>query len=96
MNAMDEFIEPKTIVIFRKEKEGTILAVFPYNISDLNGDMTCYGHIGQHSAMCPEYLKATKPCKPEEYEPLKKELESIGYDLKVQTRVNWNKYLNQL
>lgn len=96
MKAIFEFIEMKTVVIFRKEKEGNILAVFPYNIADWNGNMTCYAHLGQHSAMSPEYLKETKPCKPEEYKALKNELEGLGYDLKVQTRVNWNKYLNQL
>lgn len=96
MNAIDEFIEPKTVVIFRKEKEGTILAVMPYNIEDWNGSMMCYSHIGQHAVMTPEYLKETKPCKPEEYRELQKELKGLGYNLKVQKRVNWNKYLNAL
>ena len=35
----NEFIETKVSVIFRKEKDGSILAVFPYNIADWNGEI---------------------------------------------------------
>lgn len=48
-----------------------------------NGMQTCYCHIGQHSECSPEYVKECKLATPEQYADLKKELESIGYKLKV-------------
>jgi len=48
-----------------------------------------YESIGQHGAA--DYmhcLSATKPATPKEYASLKKELESIGYNLKVMKRVH--------
>lgn len=80
-------------VIFRKEKGGSIFAFFPYEIADYNKNMTCYAHIGQHSAMNPDYILSTKPATPEEYKDLFQELVSIGYDLKIIRRINWRKYL---
>lgn len=84
----------KTTVIFRKYKpKNTIIALFPYDIH--NGYLvTCYIHIGQH--MGADYnhcIKSSKPAKPNEYEPLKKELESIGYNLEVREKYNHSKYL---
>jgi len=43
----------------------------------------CYSHIGGHSACSPIYEQESRPATPEEYEPLKRELEQIGYVLKV-------------
>ena len=60
----------------------TILAYFPelpYN----DKFMMCYEHIGQHSGCSPQYLKGKQLAKESEYLPLKRELESIGYDLKI-------------
>lgn len=86
-----------TDVLFRKEKEGTILAVFPYDISTLEGSITCYAHLGQHSSMTWDYLRSTKPVKDKrEYADLYAELKSIGYDLRVIQKRNYNKYLNEL
>jgi len=73
-----------TKVIFRKFKQGgDIIALFP-EIPGTNSPKTCqnYMHIGQHghgSADC----GATVPAKRAEYMPLKKELESLGYNLEV-------------
>jgi len=84
-----------TEVIFRKEKDGTILAVFPYIIH--NGiTVTCYAHIGQHSACAyPDYaIDKCKPTTEAEYKDLFNELEnSVGYKLKVIKRQNHAKFL---
>lgn len=88
-----------TEVIFRKVKsgddKGTIEAFFPYDISDLRGNITCYAHIGQHSGACWDYyLRNTVPAKENEYQDLKTELESIGYNLKVINKRNYKKVFN--
>ena len=43
----------------------------------------CYSHVGQHSCCNVDYLKECELATPEQYAPLKKELESIGYELIV-------------
>ena len=84
----------KTDVMFRKEKDGTILAVFPYEIEGIKGECSCYAHVGQHMQMDWGYLSETKPVKDKsEYHNLCVELESIGYDLNVIQRRNYDKYL---
>jgi hypothetical protein len=42
-----------------------------------------YEHIGQHCEACMGYYRSTKPCEPELYDPLLKELESIGYRVRA-------------
>ena len=77
----------KTIVVFRKFKEGDILALFPAERGDNNWAVSSYMHVGQHGAA--DYtgcIRLTKPATPEEYAPLKRELESIGYVLDVKKR----------
>lgn len=78
----------KTIVVFRKYKDGDILALFPYEKADVAGRYCmCYAHIGQHSDadyfLC---IRATTPAIPEEYADLKKELEFRDYDLIVRQK----------
>ena len=91
----DEF---KTEMIFRKEKNGDILAVFPYEpYNDIHNVVGCYAHLGQHGGCHFDYvLKETKPAKPEEYAALYKELESLGYNIKVVRRRNYQRYLTEL
>ena len=81
----------KTDVIFRKEADGAILAVFPYEIHN-GGLVMCYALLGQHSG-CDYYyvLQKTKPT--DDYKDLYDELISIGYDLNVIKRRNYDKYL---
>jgi hypothetical protein len=77
----------KTKVVFRKYKEGDILALFPDEIADPLGNCLSYQHVGQHGAATYEYcIEQTKPAKPEEYQELKRELEGRGYDLEVKKR----------
>ena len=74
----------KTTVLFYKDAYG-VFAIFPDDIADDKGNLTTYAHIGQHSAICPEYVNITKceEATKEEYQDLKEELESIGYNLEI-------------
>lgn len=72
-----------TPVIFRKEKDGEILAVFPY-LSYRNYTIDCYAHLGQHQTCTWPYVQyRTKKANPEEYKHLYNELVSIGYQLRI-------------
>ena len=91
----------KTDVIFRREYTGMfkddIIAVFPYVINDFKGGVLSYMHVGQHSGM--DYdcvINGTKPAKENEYQALKSELESIGYNLNIVKRRNYKRYLAEL
>tara|TARA_R110000868_G_scaffold203969_2_gene451912 strand:+ start:3164 stop:3487 length:324 start_codon:yes stop_codon:yes gene_type:complete len=91
----DTEVTEVTEVIFRKEQDGSILAVFPYIIHH-GCTVTCYAHIGQHSAcLYDEYaIGECKPATETEYRDLFNELENnVGYKLKVIKRRNYNKYL---
>ena len=87
-----------TPVIFRKFKEGDIIAIFPTMSGTLN-QYTCnsYQHIGQHGSCDPiSLIQNTKLAKPEEYEELFQELINIGYDdLKVYKRYQY-KFLEEI
>lgn len=84
--------EKPTPVIFRKWKDsGDIIALFPYDLGS-DDPYTCssYEHMGQHGAATPQLvIQMTTPSKPEEYAPLKAELESLGYKLKPMTRLQY-------
>jgi len=80
------------LTIFRKFKEGDIIALFP-EIEHCFPMCSSYQHIGQHGGA--DYhglIQITTLATPPEYEPLKTELESIGYDLKI--REKWIRYRN--
>ena len=82
----------KTAVMFRKEHDGQILAVFPYLSWSHNYEVTCYAHLGQHSGCVWEYvIQDTKPAMPTEFKALYDELTSIGYNLRVLLKANHNK-----
>ncbi len=73
-------------VVFRKWRIGCgIIALFPDETYTYN--VGSYTHIGQHGeADYRHVMKNTIPATPEEYAGLKKELESIGYQLTVVKR----------
>ena len=75
------------VVVFRKFKDGEILALFP-NIAWTNdGQCTSYMHIGQHGgADYSHCIAITKPATANEYSGLKRELEQRGYSLLVKQR----------
>lgn len=72
-----------TKVKFYNELNG-VLAVFPDMKETFNGyrhnNITCYSHVGQHSACNPDYLKGKRLAKPEQYADLLNELKGQGYD----------------
>lgn len=82
----------KTKVIFRRlaknAKIEEVIAVFPALAGDSNPFRTClsYQRIGQHGAMSLDFMASTGPANFQEYYPLMKELESLGYDLQVAKR----------
>lgn len=66
-------------VIFRIERDGTPLAVFPTIPAAYSGyHMTCYAHVGQHGS-CSEtyYLEDTFPAQYGQYASLLEELREI-------------------
>jgi hypothetical protein len=82
-----------TEVQFRKFKDGEIIAVFPYEIADFKGNVMSYQHIGQHGGAAWHINQFTQPAKQSEYHELYKELENLGYNLKVIKRRSHAKYL---
>ncbi len=82
-----------TEVIFRKYKDGEIIALFPYLIDNRFGSCMSYMHIGQHSGAVLSIIDSTKLATEIEYKDLYSELTNIvGYKLKVKKKMNWNKY----
>jgi hypothetical protein len=86
-----------TDVIFRKFKDGDIIALFPYEIDNYHGDCLSYMHIGQHGgANYWHCLTITKPAMINEYEPLMRELISIGYELRIRQKINYKVFLSAM
>jgi hypothetical protein len=82
-----------TKVIFRKFRNGDVIALFP-EVAGSSNPSTCqsYTHVGQHGAADP-HLTATYPATAEEYAPLLAELKRIGYDdLEICKRVQASAY----
>lgn len=80
-----------TQVIFRKYvDENEIIALFPNEIANSNGECGSYMHNGQHSpADYKVVIENTTAATKEEYTPLYNELVAIGYDdLQVTTHPN--------
>ena len=80
-------MQDETLTIFRKFKEGDIIALFPEVKWDRQG-LFCssYQHIGQHGSADYAIISITKSATPEEYNDLKTELELIGYNLKIRRK----------
>lgn len=79
----------KTKVIFRVFTDGVaigdVIALFPeIPYTHHSNDCECYQHIGQHGrANYRNLLSVTRMATVEEYRPLYRELQGIGYDLQV-------------
>ncbi len=79
-------------VIFRYWNDA-VIALFPYEITDLEGNCSSYMTIGQHGAASYKaILRESRLATPEEYASLEKELVHIGYRLKIIQRRNYQKY----
>jgi hypothetical protein len=91
----------KVDVMFRvdtsKEFKGTVFAILPYEIATLNGDVTIYQHVGQHSQgdynACISFSRLASKIESNE---LRKEMESIGYNINLVSKRNHSKYINAL
>ncbi len=73
--------------MFRRCKDGEIVALFPYEIATTAGHVISYQHTGQHGAadyLC--FINDTRPATAAEYTDLLLELEGIGYNLKIVKR----------
>ena len=68
----------KVKVIFRKDKEGNVIAFLP-ELRVNYGNIASYMHIGQHSEADYWFYKETKKANKSEYSSLLDELKSI-YD----------------
>ena len=66
-------------VIFRKENNGDIVAVFP-SLDAGPGEMTCYRHGGPHSGCSKRWYNTTTAAEPEEYADLLHEVRDIYGD----------------
>ena len=68
-------------IVFRKDKDGHIDAVFLDDKFNDDYKFTTYAHIGQHGGCCISWLyHNTKPAKFSEYESLLKELTNVYHD----------------
>jgi hypothetical protein len=86
-----------TKVIFRKFPDGEIIALFPEIVADcFLGNCLSYMHIGQHSVASTGLIAVTMLASPEEYTDLKRELESIGYDLHICKRQSYRMFQTRL
>ena len=73
----------RTVVVFRKWRDGGILALFP-KVASMPGHCSSYEHIGQHGAA--DYqgcVMRTVAAKPAEYADLARELTGRGYNLEI-------------
>lgn len=67
-----------------ENEKGQVFAFFTDEMYSHDKNLrTCYSHIGQHSACHVDYAKESRPATPAEYADLKRELESIGYNLEI-------------
>lgn len=82
----------KLKVVFRKYKDGTIIALFPTIKCDNMGHILSYEHIGQHCSASPLIVHETKLATEEEYTPLLNELKQIYNEYTLVTRKKLNLY----
>jgi hypothetical protein len=93
MSGSEEDAESEiTPVVFRAERsgkfKGDVTAVMPCDPAGYMTDqMGCYAHVGQHSGCTHSWYVTTRAAKLAEYANLLKELESIGYRVKVYARI---------
>ena len=90
-----------TDVVFRCDKhgdfKGIVFAMLPHEVSTQSGSVTSYQHVGQHSSADYSHcVSKSRLATPKEYKDLKKEMEGLGYNLKVVKKQNYDKFLENL
>jgi hypothetical protein len=90
----DESADPDpTVVIFRKwpaREGGGIIALFPYEPADVESPLWCESYMDEGGWGRANYyavLDGTAPALPDEYAPLKRELESEPLNCRLAVRV---------
>ena len=76
----------KVNVAFRKFDDGEVIAIFPSIFpvpQNSTKEVLSYMHIGQHAMASESLVNELEKASKEEYTPLKKELETIGYIINV-------------
>ena len=74
-----------TPVIFRKDPDGTVFAIFPSVLNDCKRMVGVYQHVGQHGGG--DYMgmmRSSKPARPAEYASLATELRSVPFKYRLQ------------
>ena len=86
----------KVKVIFRKDKEGNIIAFLP-ELRVNHGNIMSYMHIGQHSEASYQFYTETKKADKSEYNSLLGELKRIYDDciLVVKQRLSYDDLVNK-
>lgn len=86
---VEEALTPEkqlTKVQFRIENCGQVAAFFVADFQDAyHESISCYSRMGQHHRCNVEYYRRLRFASERAYLPLKKELESLGYRLEVDT-----------
>ena len=80
----------ETVDVMFRMFQGEILAIFPHTKYN-NYFVLCYAHFGHTGADYNGVVYDSRPATEEEYKDLKKELENIGYNLKIVHRRNIKK-----
>lgn len=83
----DEKEDEVTQVVFRKffnryTRKWEVLAFLP-GLPANPGNVMCYQHEGQHGEASLDFYWHCRRCEQMEYEPLKREMEGIGYRFKI-------------
>lgn len=81
-----------TKVVFRKFKDGDIIAMFPREPGTNDPYRTCmsYQHVGQHGSAHTDIVSITNLATPGEYAKLAKELRGLGYTLDIRTKMTYD------
>lgn len=87
----------RTIVIFRKFRDGDVIAIFPEipATNTKNNQYHSYMHVGQHGACDLGIIRTTLPASPTDYAALQQELTARGYDLIIRKRVSYQMSKNR-
>lgn len=79
---------PEPRIIFRKFKEGDVIALLPDNPANY-GKVDSYQHVGQHGESDLAITRSTVKATPEEYGPLLRELQGIyGRQFRIMARLS--------